>query len=210
MNILHPQKHTETAVRPSFAILQTCFQILCVCILLTPKDRMFHFSVRNSLKLQRNHPICQDHFDSYCACDLCCCDLQVLHCSTTQTGKEKNGVNSGLCQDLAELPSACKPHVCKSAPKDVMNPLWAVVGEHRAIEYTSIIRVLIWHCCVIGAIKCYRPTIPSWTLTAALGGRLSLLLPVLWRNISTELWSAHQVIIFSPPPNHLCSSVQQQ
>lgn len=79
MNTQHPQQCTKTAVRPSPAILQPCFQILCARILLTPKGQHVSFLCEKLSQLQRNCPICQDHFDFYYACDFCCCDMQVLH-----------------------------------------------------------------------------------------------------------------------------------
>lgn len=64
-------------------------------------------------------PICQDHFDFYCACDLCCCDLQVLqvYLLFPQANREKGELDQWpLFWDRMELHTACKTHVLKSSP----------------------------------------------------------------------------------------------
>lgn len=119
-------------------------------------------------------------------------------CSNTQIRKEENGINgtSQGCWQPANYMYGKAYH--KTMP-------WILRELERqntgAAEYTSIVGVLIWHCCVNRAIKTHRPTTQSWRLTAVPGGWWSLFLPVIWQKYFH--WALSSMLLFSSLPHQI-------
>lgn len=93
VNAQHPLQPAVTAVRPSPAIQQLCFQILYECILFTSKDGMFHFSEKNSLNFSGSVQfvkIILTFTALVTSVAVICKFYKCTFCSLRQTGKKEN------------------------------------------------------------------------------------------------------------------------
>lgn len=116
----------------------------------------------------------------------------------------------GLMADYTRTPHSCWQTANRtygSAHHKTMSySLPAHTGFNRAAEYTSIIGVLIWHCCVNWAVKSHRPTIPSWRLMSLPGSRWSVFLLVIWQKcFHWALTSTLSHSLFSPTKSPNCA-----